>query len=183
MGLGKELKKLGKGVKEFVFGKKPKKPKQATTIDPIQAELEQLISDALTKNEGPLSDIFGKFNEEEFNKGVRDPAFKDFKDTVLPEILERYRAGGAPGGSGQQYAANKAGTDLLSNLAQTKYAAQQGQKQNKISGANTAFARQTVENYATPGVEGVLKGLIESFAGGVGGGAGAGAAKATPGGI
>src|SRR5690348_15765237 len=61
--LAKEKKRVGK-----ISKKKP------TLLSTGQQELMDLIDEGLKKGEGPLADLFGQFNEEEFNKGIVEPS-------------------------------------------------------------------------------------------------------------
>jgi hypothetical protein len=167
-------------VKDFLFGTKDK-IKQAPTITPEQQELLQLIQQGLTSGEGPLKDIFGGFNEEQFNKGVSEPALKNFQDKILPQLLEKFNAGGQYGGSGMRKALLGAGTDLQSQLAQLMYQAQQHQKQNQIAGINTVAGARPFENIYKPGTSGAIPSAIQGFAQGAGQGAGTAAGKAIAG--
>lgn len=152
---------------EFIFGKKSKN-KQLGTKTPEQMELLKLITDGLSTGEGALADIFGGFNQDEFDQGVTQPALKNFQENILPSIMEKFNAGGQVGGSGQQRASNKAGVDLQSKLAELMYQAQNQQKQNKIQGVNTALETQTFENVHKPATQGALQGLINGVGQGVG---------------
>src|ERR1700722_632628 len=160
--------------KGFLTGTKGK-IKSASTLTPDQEELLGLIKEGITSGEGPLKDIFGEFNKEEFEKGVSEPALKNFQEKVLPGILEKFAGQGF--GSANVNAATKAGGDLQSKLAELMYGAQQNQKQNRISGLNTAIGRQGVENIYKPGTEGALQGLVK----GIGQGAGNAIGGAIPG--
>lgn len=143
---------------EVLFGKKGK-VKKTTTLTPEQEQLMSLISEGVSKGTGPLADIFGAFNEEEFNKGISEPALKNFQEKILPMLQESFVAGGV-GGSGERNKIQMAGTDLQSKLAELMYGAQQQQKQNKASGVNTLLGRQAFENVYKPGTEGIAKPLI-----------------------
>jgi hypothetical protein len=156
--------------KGFLTGTKGKL-KSASLLTPDQEELLSLIKEGITTGEGPLKDIFGSFNAEEFEKGVSQPALKNFQEKILPGILEKFAGQGF--GSANINAATKAGSDLQSSLAQLLYQAQQQQKQNKIAGVNTAVGRQSVENIYKPGTEGLLQGVAKGFAQGAGNAAGA----------
>ena len=152
---------------EFLFGKKGKS-KQLKTTNPMQDDLLQMISDALTSGEGPLADLFGGFNQEQFDKGVTDPALKNFQEKILPMLQEKFIAGGAVGGSGQRQGFEQAGTDLQSKLAELMYQAQQGQKQNQVQGVNSVLGKNTFENLYKPGTQGAVQGFLQGVGEGVG---------------
>jgi hypothetical protein len=142
-------------LKKFLFGTKDK-IKKKTTITPEQEELKKLINEGLISGSGPLSDIFGSFNEKEFQEGVANPAMKHFRESILPQLQEKFVANGQSFGSGHQNAELKAGSDLQSQLSQLMYQAQQQQKQNKIAGVQTALAGKDFENIIKPGTSGAL---------------------------
>jgi hypothetical protein len=152
---------------EALFGKSGK-AKKLSTLDKNQQELEDLIQQGLTSGEGPLADLFGSFNEEEFEKGVTQPALKNFKENILPQILEKFTANNQSLGTPSQIAQLKAGTDLQSELSKLLYQAKQQQKQNRLSGINTSLGKQTVENIYKPGSEGLVQGAVKGFAEGAG---------------
>ncbi len=173
---------------QVLFGSKPKQ-KKLSTLTPEQQELMTLINEGLTSGEGAFGDIFGKFNQQEFEEGVTKPALKNFQEQILPMLQEKFIARGDVGGSGMQRAQGRAATDLQSNLANLMYQAQQTQKQNRIGGVNTSFGRQATENLHIPGTEGLVQGAAKAFAQGAGsalgggmGGGGAGMGVGTPGG-
>ena len=159
--------------KETLYGKKGKN-KQLKTVDPAQEQLLALINEGLTKGTGPFAETFGKFNEEDFNKGVKDPAMKNFLEEILPQVQEKYIANNQSTGSAINRARNKAGVDFSSKLAELLYNAKQGQKQNQIAGAQTALGKQTVENLYTKPTEGLVQGAIKGLTSGVAQAAGAG---------
>lgn len=151
---------------EILFGKKDKVQK-VPTISPEQQEMLTLLQNAITKGEGPLAGAFGGFNEEEFNKGVRDPTIKNFQENVLPQLLNKF-SGGNAGGSSMQKALLKGGNDLQSQLAQLMYQAQQQGKQNQQQGVNTALQTKPFENIYKTGTTGA----VQEFAKGAGQGLG-----------
>ena len=161
---------------EWLFGKKDK-TKQLKTTSKEQDQLMQLIQQGLQSGEGPLADIFGKFNEKEFAEGVTNPAMKDFKEKILPMLQEKFIGGGQVGGSGMLRGQEQAGTDLMSKLAELKYQAQQGQKQNKIAGTQQLLGMKPVENMYQKG----YAGAANEFVGGVGKGLGQAAGAAIAG--
>lgn len=154
---------------EFLFGKEGKMGK-ASTLSKDQKELVKLINEGLIKGDGPFKDLFGSFNQEEFKKGVADPALKQFQEEVLPMIQEKYVANNQSGGSGMRRGLLKAGTNFQSQLAKLLYEAQQGHKQNKLAGIQTGLGKEAVKPFYQPGTQGVA----QSFVGAVGEGVGKG---------
>lgn len=160
-------------LKEIIFGKKDK-IKQTPTVSKQQQEFLDWIQQGIASGEGPLADIFGKFNEGEFQKGVAEPQIKRFKEELLPQLQEQFISGNQLMGSGFQRAQAKAGTDLQSKLAELMYAAKQQHKQNQIGGVNTALGTQQVQNIYKQGDEGALTGLLKGISGAAGQGIGGG---------
>ena len=111
-----------------------------------QKEMQGILDEALKMGTGPLTDVYGSFNEGEFNKGIVDPAMKNFREKILPQISEKFIAGGQAGGSGQLAAELEGGTDLASSLAGLNYGARQQQKLNRAGGVNTTLGIQPHEN-------------------------------------
>jgi hypothetical protein len=150
---------------------------QATLKTKDQTQLMKAITDALTSGSGPLADIFGKFDEGAFNKGVTEPAMKNFQERILPQLQEQFAGGGR--GSGQRDAQLRAGTDLQSQLAQLMYGAQNQQAQNRIAGVQNQVGQNTFENIVqqpkpkTDIWSGIIKGLGTAGAGFLGGPGGA----------
>jgi hypothetical protein len=161
---------------EFFTGKKGKN-KKLTTQTPEQEQLLKLINDGLASGEGPFKEIFGSFDPAAFEAGVSKPAIQQFQDEILPMLQEKFIAGNQAGGSGMQRAGAKAATDLQSKLAQLMYEAQNQQKQNKISGVNTALGTKAFENIYKPGTEGALSGFVKGAGQGLGNAAGSGIAN------
>lgn len=159
-------------LKEVLFGKKEKK-KVLPTLSPGQMELMSLITEGLKTGQGPLKDILGQFNMEEFQKGVSQPALKQFEEQIMPQLQEKFIGRNQALSSGFQNAATKAGADLQSQLASLLYQAQQSQKQNRLSGLGSALGTRTIENVIRGGTEGLIPGMAKGFAQGAGNAAGA----------
>ena len=122
------------------------KVQQATTLTPQQQQLMKLINQGLTQGTGPLADIFGGFNKEEFEKGVSAPMLEDFKNNILPQITEKFIAGGQSLGSGHRTGEIKAGNDFQKQLASLMYQAQQDALKNKMGGINSLLQTKGFEN-------------------------------------
>lgn len=146
---------------EVLFGK-PGKSKQLSTQTPDQEQLLKLIIEGLSGGNGPLKDLFGEFDPAAFEAGVSKPALQQFQDEILPQLQEKYIAGNQVGGSGMHRAGAKAATDLQSKLAELMYNAQNQQKQNQLTGLNTALGTKATENIYRPGTEGIAKPLLGS---------------------
>lgn len=146
-------------LKEVLFGGK-NKTKSLSLNTASQDELLNLIQQGLTSGEGPLAELFGNFDEEAFNKGVKQPALQDFQDNILPSIQEKFIAGNQALGSGMRRGQLKAGTDLQAKLAQLMYGAQQDQKNRQVTGLQTALGKQGVENVVQKGNPGLAAPLL-----------------------
>lgn len=152
---------------EILFGKKSK-VKKAKTLNEGQEELMNLINEGIKSGKGPLADLFGGFNQEQFEQGVSQPAIKNFQENILPLLQEKFIANNQVLGSNFQKAKLKAGTDLQSKLAELMYQAQQGQKQNQLAGIQTSLGTKSFENLYRPANEGLFQGAAKAFAGGLG---------------
>lgn len=150
---------------EVLYGKK-EKVKKAPLLSKEQQDLLSYLRQAL-QNEGPLKDLFG-FDEESFQKGVADPAMKNFRDNILPILMEKFNAGGQFGGSGMFNAQFKEAENLQSELAKLLYQAQQDTTQNKLGGLNAALGTKEFEPYIKARMPGAIPSFIQSAATGVG---------------
>ena len=149
-------------LKEVLFGKKGK-TKQISTLTPEQKQLMELINEGLTSGEGPFGDLFGGFNQEQFDEGIAKPAFKMFQEDVLPQIQEKFIAGNQVLGSGMRRGQLKAGVDLQDKLAQLMYQAQQDQQKNKLAGINSILGTKAFENVYKPGTTGAVGGFFQGL--------------------
>ena len=137
--------------------------KQASLETPLQKELLKLINQGLISGEGPLADIFGKFNEGDFQKGVAQPSLKNFEENIIPKILQDYIGNNTVLGSGFQKAQFKAGTDLQSDLDKLRYNAQEQNKLNRLTGLQTGLAKQGVENIVFPQKQGTMDSILQGL--------------------
>lgn len=147
---------------EILFGKKSKM-KKLKTVSPEQEQLMSLITEGLTSGEGPFGELFGGFNQQNFDEGVKKPALNMFQNEILPQIQEKFIAGNQVLGSGLRRAQMKGATDLQDKLAQLMYQAQQDSQRNKMGGLQTALGTRTFENVYKPGTQGALQGLMPSL--------------------
>lgn len=158
---------------EVLFGKKGKN-KQVSTVSDQQQQLMDLIYQGLQEGTGPFAEMFGDFNEEAFQKGVADPALKNFRENILPQIQEKYIAGNQVLGSGMRRGQQKAAADVQSNIDQMKYQAMQDQKKDRMAMMQNLLGQRTFENTYQPGTEGLVQGAVKGVAEGVGSAAGGG---------
>ena len=126
------------------------KVKKESILNKDQMELMRLITEGLTKGSGPLSEIFGGFNQESFQKNVATPTWESFKNTILPGITEKYIASNRFGGTDVINAEARAAQALQGELAKMMYEGQQQQKQNQLSGINTLLGTKSYENVYQP---------------------------------
>jgi len=130
-------------------GKKKEKEgklQQLPLLSKSQQEMLALIKEGVVSGQGPFGELYGKFNPEAFDKGVSQPALKNFQENILPQLQEKFIGGNQLLGSGFRRGALKAGTDLQSELAKLMYQAQEGQKQNQLSGVNSLLGAREFEN-------------------------------------
>lgn len=165
---------------EVLFGKRDK-TKQLSTQSETQKRMQRLINQGLVKGEGPLADLFGEFDEDAFNQGVRDPELKHFEENVLPLLQEKFIKNNQVLSSAFGREQLKAGTDLQSKLAQLLYQAREQQKQNRMSGINSTMGNQAVENIYKKGTTGAVPGFFQAVAEGAGQEFGKAGAKAVVG--
>lgn len=156
----------------FGGGSSKPKVKKLSTMTDTQKELEALISEALTQGTGPLAGLFGNFNEEQFNKGVTEPMLKNFQEKILPILNEKFIENNQYNSTGRIKANQQAGVDLQAELAKLLYEAQQGHKQNQLSGLNTIYGKQGIENIYQKPEQSPISGLIQGIGSGVGSAAG-----------
>lgn len=146
---------------ELLFGKK-EKVKQKSTKTKEQLELQSLIDEGLKKGTGPFADVLGEFDQEGFDKGVTEPALKQFKDKTLPMIQEKFSSGNAIQGSGARRTQANAAVDLQSRLAELMYNAQNKQKDNRLNTLNNQVNAQNVENIYKPSQKGFVHAVAEN---------------------
>jgi hypothetical protein len=140
--------------------------KQASLETKLQKELAELINKGLISGEGPLGDIFGSFNEEQFQQGIQEPSLKNFQENILPQLMEKFNSQNALQSGAFQKAKFKAGTDLQSDLNKLRYGAQEQNKLNRLTGLQTGLAKQGVENIVFPQktstMDALLQGLVSN---------------------
>jgi hypothetical protein len=158
---------LQKSLDKKAFGTKDE-VKQIGNLTPEQEQLMSLINEGLTSGEGPFGELFGNFDQDKFDKGVANPAIKNFQEQILPQLQEKFLGGGGAQGSGFRRASLKAGVDLQDKLAQLMYTAQQDQGKNKLSGIQTALGVKGFENLYKPGDPGLLNGFLQGASKGAG---------------
>ncbi len=157
-----------------IYGSKAKTKKE-TVKSAEQIALNQAIIEGLRKGTGPFADLYGKFNEKEFQEGVANPAIQNYKENILPQIQEQFISGNQALGSGMRRGVLKSGNELQSKLAELLYNAKQGHKQNKIAGIDQAQNFTPFENVHTPAKQGLVQGAVQGLVKGASQAAGAAA--------
>jgi hypothetical protein len=109
------------GAASLFSGKKKKKPKRISTLDPQQQGLYDQYTSALRGEQGggQFNDLFN-FNPEQandvFNKTVARPAYRQFEENVIPQITGQYRANNLMQSSYSGEALSKAGRNVQEGL-------------------------------------------------------------------
>lgn len=151
-----------------LFGKKDK-AKQFQQYTPQQMQGLQQLFQALTGGGGPFQDLFGEFNPEQtsdvFQRGVAEPAMRNFRQRVIPQIMESFGDQGESSGLYNSLAS--AGRDLQSQLgSQGELFMNQSRLQNlqnRLTGVQSALGAQPYQTYTQQGYAGVLPNLLNSF--------------------
>ncbi len=135
-----------------LFGSKKKKkkpPGKRSTLDPQQ---QQLYDDyiASISGEGPYSDLYNFDAEgynDVFNKSIARPAYRNFKENIIPGITGHFRSKNLGTSSYTGEALSRAGRDVQENLdalrSQNVFSGQQQAKTNKQNSINSILDMQT----------------------------------------
>ncbi len=164
------------GASMYMNGKdKPGKGsnQQLATQTPEQKEMDRMIAEFVKTGEGPLKDYFPKFNKDEFQQGVANPAIKKYQDDILPQLLEKYNAGNQALGSGQMRAEIRGQTDLQSKLDELMYGAKSQSDRDRANAVMQLIGihqgKNSTENlYTQPGqkapstASGVVSGIANN---------------------
>lgn len=153
---------VGGGLGLFSGQKKPKN-KQLPLQTKEQIELSKLLNEGLISNEGPFKDLFGSFNEQQFQEGVTQPALKNFQENILPQLMEKFNSQNALQSGAFQKAKLKAGTDLQSDLAKLMYQAQNQTAQNRLTGLQTGLGKTNIENIIQKPQTNDLNAILEGY--------------------
>lgn len=157
---------------EFIFGRKDKAKKMSN----FTPEQEQFFSQLFGGfgGEGPFASLFGEFDPQNatdtFQKAVSDPAMMNFRQQVIPQIMQGFADQGASSGLNQTLATS--GRDLENNLssqlAQFVYNSQLQHNQNRMGGINQILGTKAFSPYVKQGSSGALYSMLEQFANGAG---------------
>lgn len=164
---------------KMMFGSKDK-AKRFQQYSPEQMQGMQQLWQALSGGGGQFGDMFGQFNPEQtadvFNKGVGEPAMRNFQQQVIPGIMESFGDQGASSALSNSLAG--AGSDLQSNLsAQLEMFMQQARmqnQQNRMGGMQMLSGMNPYQTYVQRGNEGLMQSAAQGFGRGAGMSAGMG---------
>ncbi len=139
-----------------LFGSKKKKRKKISTLDPQQQALYNDYVKSI-RGEGPFSDMFNYDVEganANFEKNVSRPAYRQYRENVIPSITGQFRNNNIGNSSYTGEALARTGRDVQENLdAQRSNMIFQGQQQanqNRLAGMNTILGTKTFD-YQEPG--------------------------------
>ncbi len=98
--------------------KKKKKPKTLSTLDANQQNLNDVQHQSIL-GEGPLADLYN-YNPEQandvFDKTIANPAYRNFKENLAPQITGQFRGQGLMNSSYAGEALGRAGRDVQEGL-------------------------------------------------------------------
>lgn len=135
-----------------LFGlNKKKKPKRRSTLDPQQQALYQDYVNSI-RGEGPFADMYN-FDEEaanqNFDKNVSRPAYRNFQENIIPGITGQFRAGNLGNSSYTGEALGRVGRDVQEGLDARRsdmiFQGQNQAKQNKQTGINNILNTTTFD--------------------------------------
>lgn len=137
------------GASGLFGGKKKKKPKKRSTLDPqTQALYDDYI--ASIRGEGPMKDLYN-FDAEGYNdvfdKTVGRAANRNFNENIIPGITGQFRSNNLMNSSYAGESLSRAGRDVQENLdalrSQNVFQGQQQANLNKHNAINSALNTQT----------------------------------------
>lgn len=148
-GIGAAVGGLIGGVNGLFGGKKKKKPKRTSTLDPQQ---QALYNDyiASIRGEGPMKDLYN-FDAQGYNnvfdQTVAKPAYRNFNENIVPGITGQYRSNNLMNSSYSADALGRAGRDVQENLDSQRsaniFSGQQQANQNKQNAIGGLLGTQT----------------------------------------
>lgn len=163
------------GISGLFGGKKKKKPKKRSTLDPQQ---QALYNDYISsiRGEGPMKDLYN-FDAEGYNdvfdKTIGRQANRNFNENIIPGITGQFRSNGLQNSSYVGESLSRAGRDVQENLdaqrSQNVFQGQQQANQNKQNAINSVLGTQTFA-YEKPGAQ--APNAIDQILGSVGPAAG-----------
>lgn len=163
------------GISSLFGGKKKKKAKKRSTLDPQQ---QALYNDyiASIRGEGPMAALYNfdaQGYNDVFDKTVGRSANRNFQENIIPGITGQFRSKNLQNSSYVGEALSRAGRDVQENLDNQRSAnVFQGQQQanlNKQNAINSVLGSQTFA-YEKPGAQ--TPNAIDQILGSVGPAAG-----------
>lgn len=131
-----------------LFGKKKKRNKRLSSLDPNQQNINQQQY-ASFLGEGPLADLYNYDPEQAnsvFDQTIANPAYQNFQENIVPTITGQFRSNNLQNSSYSGGALGKAGADVQRGLdaqrAQYLYGQEQGAQTAKRSGIENFQNRQ-----------------------------------------
>ncbi len=148
--IGTAIGGIGGGILSL-FGKKKKKNKKQSTLDPRQEALYRQSYDAL-QGKGPLADIYSHNPEkanENFDRNIARPAYRSYEENIVPTITGQYRKNNTMNSSYSGEALARSGRDVQENLDAQRYdylyRGEENAKANKRQGAQNLLNMNTQE--------------------------------------
>lgn len=137
------------GVAGLFGGPKKKKRKKLSTLDKRQQQLNDQQHDSIL-GKGPLADLYNYDPEQAnavFDKTRANPAYRGFKENIIPSITGQFRSQGLMQSSYAGDALSKAGRDVQESLdaqrAQYLYGEQENARSAKRNAVENLQNRQT----------------------------------------
>jgi len=134
-----------------LLGGADKKAKQTSTLDPQQRQLLDDYMMAAQKGQGPLADLFGQTDQNQFRgffeRSYANPALERFREEIIPEITGQFRGQGLENSSYLGGALAKEGGKVQRNLddqfANLQFQQSNQNMQNKRSAIEKILGMQT----------------------------------------
>lgn len=155
--------------KDLIFGKEAQ-TKQLPTMNPQQMALLQQLLGGLGAPLGQgLENISGLLSgSPEALQAYQAPIMRQFKESIIPGIAEKFSGGDAQGSSAFTNALGSAGAGLAENLAAQKAQLSQNALQQLMSLLGTGLGAQPFAYSQTPATNSPLAGLAGAFGQGLG---------------
>ena len=170
-GVGAAVGGLAGGIGSLFGGKKKKKPKKRSTLDPQQ---QSLYNDYISsiRGQGPLSNLYD-FDAEGYNdvfdQTIARPAYRGFQENIVPGITGQFRSNNLMNSSYAGESLSRAGRDVQEGLNAQRSAnifqGQQQANQNKQNALNNILGTQTFA-YEKPGSQ--TPGILDQILGSAG---------------
>ena len=165
-----------------LFGKSPGiKQQRFQQYTPEQMQGLNQMFQGLMGGTGAFSDLFGEFDPTRtanvFERGVAEPAMRNFQQRVQPGIMQAFADQGASSGLANSLAT--AGQDMQQNLnAQLEMFMNQARMQNmqnRMGGLQSFLGAQPYQNmYSQTGQAGIIPSMLGAAGQGIGQGFGLG---------